>query len=109
MNGGFVCRYVSSVRLAVYFYLILQTWPPFANSAIFAADSFRWHGNRLKRRRLAGRSFIQRPQERHWETQPATWPLQYRFSEVFVRELLLKVDKTRLTIRDYVKTEGALL
>ena len=40
MNGGFVFWYISIVRLVKYFYLILQNWPTFANSAIFAAKNF---------------------------------------------------------------------
>ena len=72
MNGGFVFWYISIVRLVKYFYLILQNWPTFANSAIFAAKSFTWQGNHLKRGQHEGHSFIQHPQQRHWEDQPAT-------------------------------------
>ena len=46
--------YIYLMRPAVYFYFIPQKWPPFANAAIFAADSVRCHGNSLKRRQLAG-------------------------------------------------------
>ena len=89
------CIYRTSYR---NFYLILRKWPQFVNSAIFAADSIRCHGNSFKRRQLAGhlRSMLHRNTTKKISQQHSHF-----------RSVLAGGDpKCGLTIGDYAKQSG---